>query len=236
MLVGEEGADHQPPDFDQREENMIPALFREMGGQRTDDLAVLVLSGKGVGGSTTHNTNLVKRLAPEIVAHWRDDLGLSTLDEATIGALFSEVEALLGVRAIEPERLSPHNAVMKRGVDALGWRGGMLSHNRDGRCIGSGFCELGCAYDGKLNARRVVLPAASSAGATIVAAHAGDMINEFSVLMKAGVGAKTIAGTIHPYPTQAEVNKRVVNLWRKAHFTPRTKALLMKLFSWMRRG
>jgi pyruvate/2-oxoglutarate dehydrogenase complex dihydrolipoamide dehydrogenase (E3) component len=73
-------------------------------------------------------------------------------------------------------------------------------------------------------------------GATIVAAHAGDMINEFSVLMKARAGVKTIANTIHPYPTQAEVNKRVVNLWRKAHFTPRTKALLTKLFAWMRRG
>jgi pyruvate/2-oxoglutarate dehydrogenase complex dihydrolipoamide dehydrogenase (E3) component len=72
-------------------------------------------------------------------------------------------------------------------------------------------------------------------GATIVAAHAGDMISEFSVLMKAGAGAKTIAGTIHPYPTQAEANKKVVNLWRKAHFTPRTKNLLMKLFAWMRR-
>jgi pyruvate/2-oxoglutarate dehydrogenase complex dihydrolipoamide dehydrogenase (E3) component len=72
-------------------------------------------------------------------------------------------------------------------------------------------------------------------GATIVAAHAGDMISEFSVLMKAGAGAKTLAGTIHPYPTQAEVNKKVVNLWRKAHFTPRTKNLLTKLFAWMRR-
>ncbi len=72
-------------------------------------------------------------------------------------------------------------------------------------------------------------------GATIVAAHAGDMVNEFSVVMKAGAGAKTIAGTIHPYPTQAEVSKKVVNLWRKAHFTPRTKALLMKLFAWLRR-
>jgi pyruvate/2-oxoglutarate dehydrogenase complex dihydrolipoamide dehydrogenase (E3) component len=72
-------------------------------------------------------------------------------------------------------------------------------------------------------------------GATIVAAHAGDMISELSVAMKAGAGAKTIAGTIHPYPTQAEVNKKVVNLWRKAHFTPRTKDLLMKLFAWMRR-
>ncbi len=73
-------------------------------------------------------------------------------------------------------------------------------------------------------------------GATIVAAHAGEMISEFSVLMKAGAGAKTIAGTIHPYPTQAEVNKKVVNLWRKAHFTQRTKSILVKLFAWMRRG
>jgi pyruvate/2-oxoglutarate dehydrogenase complex dihydrolipoamide dehydrogenase (E3) component len=72
-------------------------------------------------------------------------------------------------------------------------------------------------------------------GATIVASHAGDMINEFSVLMKAGAGAKTIAGTIHPYPTQAEVNKKVVNLWRKAHFSQGTKNFLMKLFAWMRR-
>ncbi|HSF68285.1 MAG TPA: mercuric reductase [Nitrospiraceae bacterium] len=73
-------------------------------------------------------------------------------------------------------------------------------------------------------------------GATIVATHAGDMIGEFSVAMKAGAGAKTIAGTIHPYPTQAEVNKKVVNLWRKAHFTERTMNLLIKLFAWMRRG
>lgn len=72
-------------------------------------------------------------------------------------------------------------------------------------------------------------------GATIVAARAGDMINEFSVLMKAGAGAKTIAGTIHPYPTQAEVNKKVVNLWRKAHFTEGQKNLLRKWFAWDRK-
>ncbi len=72
-------------------------------------------------------------------------------------------------------------------------------------------------------------------GATIVAAHAGDMISEFSVAMRAGGGAKMIAGTIHPYPTQAEVNKKVVNLRRKAHFSQGTKNLLSKLFEWMRR-
>ena len=72
-------------------------------------------------------------------------------------------------------------------------------------------------------------------GATIVAAHAGDLIGEFSVAMKAGGGANTIAATIHPYPTRGEVNKKVVNLWRKAHFTARSKMLLTRLFAWLRR-
>jgi pyruvate/2-oxoglutarate dehydrogenase complex dihydrolipoamide dehydrogenase (E3) component len=72
-------------------------------------------------------------------------------------------------------------------------------------------------------------------GATIVAAHAGDLISEFTVLMRAGAGAKVLAGTIHPYPTQAEVNKKVVNLWRKAHFTDSQKNVLKKWFAWARR-
>lgn len=72
-------------------------------------------------------------------------------------------------------------------------------------------------------------------GATIVAAHAGDLINEFSVVMKAGKGLGTICGTIHPYPTQGEVVKKVANAWRKTTFTQGKKAFLTKLFAWMRR-
>ncbi len=72
-------------------------------------------------------------------------------------------------------------------------------------------------------------------GATIVAAHAGDMLSEFTVLMKAGLGLSTITGTIHPYPTQAEVIKKVANAWRKTTFTEGKKRFLTGLFAWMRR-
>jgi pyruvate/2-oxoglutarate dehydrogenase complex dihydrolipoamide dehydrogenase (E3) component len=72
-------------------------------------------------------------------------------------------------------------------------------------------------------------------GATIVAAHAGDLISEITALMKVGGGAKDLAGTIHPYPTQAEVIKKAVNLWRKAHFTDGQKKILKKWFAWARR-
>jgi len=71
-------------------------------------------------------------------------------------------------------------------------------------------------------------------GATIVAAHAGDLVSEISVLMKSGAGAKTLASTIHPYPTQAEVTKKAVTLWRKAHFSEGQKKILGKWFAWTR--
>jgi len=167
VVLLEEGPHHRPRQFDQREEHMLPSLFRELGGQRTDDLSLLVLSGRGLGGSTVHNTNLCKRTAPEILAHWRE-LGVTDLDDATLDPLFAEVEELLGVVRIRDDQLSAHNALLKRGVEALGHAGGMLSHNRDDRCIGSGFCELGCAYDGKRNALRVLIPDAMRRGATVL--------------------------------------------------------------------
>ena len=71
-------------------------------------------------------------------------------------------------------------------------------------------------------------------GATIVAAHAGDMISEITLAMKGKLGLSTITGTIHPYPTQAEVIKKVANAWRKTTFTEGKKSFLKKLFAWMR--
>ncbi len=71
-------------------------------------------------------------------------------------------------------------------------------------------------------------------GATIVAGHAGDMISEFTQAMKAGLGLATIAGTIYPYPTQAEVVKKVANAWRKSTFTEWKKRFLTGFFAWTR--
>ncbi len=71
-------------------------------------------------------------------------------------------------------------------------------------------------------------------GATLVAAHAGDLISEFTLLMKAGLGLSTLTGTIHPYPTQAEAAKKVANAWRKTTFTQGKKNILGKWFAWRR--
>jgi pyruvate/2-oxoglutarate dehydrogenase complex dihydrolipoamide dehydrogenase (E3) component len=62
-------------------------------------------------------------------------------------------------------------------------------------------------------------------GATIVAAHAGEMISEITVAMTNGVGLGAFTNVIHPYPTQAEAIKAVAGLYTRTRLTPRVKRL-----------
>jgi pyruvate/2-oxoglutarate dehydrogenase complex dihydrolipoamide dehydrogenase (E3) component len=54
-------------------------------------------------------------------------------------------------------------------------------------------------------------------GVTIVGEHAGDLISEFVLAMRHGLGLNKILGTIHIYPTLAEANKYAAGNWKKAH-------------------
>lgn len=151
----------------QREEQMFPRLFWDGASRTTEDKAVKIHQGKGVGGSTLHNLNLCKRIPAAIFERWASERGLAHLPWSRWESLYSEVEALLGVSEVPREQWNRHNHLLEEGCQALGWRGGSLRHNRSG-CLGSGFCELGCAYDAKNNAARVLLPRVLAAGGEVL--------------------------------------------------------------------
>lgn len=71
-------------------------------------------------------------------------------------------------------------------------------------------------------------------GVTIVGEHAGDLIAEFVLAMKHGLGLNKILGTIHIYPTLAEANKYAAGEWRRAHVNPRLLALVERYHVWRR--
>jgi pyruvate/2-oxoglutarate dehydrogenase complex dihydrolipoamide dehydrogenase (E3) component len=71
-------------------------------------------------------------------------------------------------------------------------------------------------------------------GATIVARHAGEMINELSLAMTAGLGLSAIDKTIHPYPTQAEAIKKLADAYKRTRLTPFVKKALGKWLQWNR--
>ncbi len=71
-------------------------------------------------------------------------------------------------------------------------------------------------------------------GVTIVGEHGGDLMAEFVLAMKHGLGLNKILGTIHAYPTWAEANKYAAGEWKRAHAPQRVLASLEKYHSWRR--
>jgi len=71
-------------------------------------------------------------------------------------------------------------------------------------------------------------------GATIVARHAGEMINELSLAITGNLGMSAIGATIHPYPTQAEVVKRLADAYNRTRLTPFVKKMLGGWLKWQR--
>ena len=71
-------------------------------------------------------------------------------------------------------------------------------------------------------------------GATIAGEHAGELIAEFVMAMKHGIGLNKILGTIHIYPTLAEANKYVAGNWKRAHAPQKLLAWAEKFHAWRR--
>ena len=72
-------------------------------------------------------------------------------------------------------------------------------------------------------------------GATIVGAHAGELLAEYVLAMKHKLGLNKILGTIHSYPTMAEANKFAAGEWKKKHKPEALLALVKKYHAWRRR-
>jgi len=71
-------------------------------------------------------------------------------------------------------------------------------------------------------------------GVTIVGAHAGDLIAEYVLAMKQGIGLNKILSTIHIYPTMAEANKYVAGEWKRAHQPKRLLEWVGRYHAWRR--
>jgi pyruvate/2-oxoglutarate dehydrogenase complex dihydrolipoamide dehydrogenase (E3) component/uncharacterized membrane protein YdjX (TVP38/TMEM64 family) len=71
-------------------------------------------------------------------------------------------------------------------------------------------------------------------GVTIVGAHAGDLLAEWVLAMKHGLGLNKILGTIHTYPTMAEANKYAAGVWKRAHQPEKLLTWVRKYHDWKR--
>jgi pyruvate/2-oxoglutarate dehydrogenase complex dihydrolipoamide dehydrogenase (E3) component len=71
-------------------------------------------------------------------------------------------------------------------------------------------------------------------GVTIVGQHAADLLAEYVLAMKHGLGLNKILGTIHTYPTLSEANKYAAGEWKRAHAPQKLLAWVKKFHDWRR--
>jgi len=71
-------------------------------------------------------------------------------------------------------------------------------------------------------------------GVTIVGTHAADLLAEYVLAMKHGLGLNKILGTIHTYPTLAEANKYAAGEWKRAHAPQQLLAWVGRFHDWRR--
>jgi len=69
-------------------------------------------------------------------------------------------------------------------------------------------------------------------GATVVACHAGEMINGLSLAINSGIGLRELARVIHTYPTQAEAIKMAADAYCRTRLTPTLKSLSRRWLAW----
>ncbi len=168
VVMLEQGGYYTKDDFTQREDEMMPLLYEDMGQRMTVDQTIGIMQGRNVGGSTVHNLCYCFRTPEPILEKWRRENGVREMSYAQMVPSFERVERMLKVKPIEPHQVNTLNDKIRQGCEQLGYHGFLANHNRQD-CTGSGFCLLGCPFDAKQSMLITYVPAALAAGARLYA-------------------------------------------------------------------
>jgi choline dehydrogenase-like flavoprotein len=163
VLMLERGEHVDPSDFSEDEAEMFSELYADGALQLSRDFRFQVLQGMCVGGTTVVNNALCFDLPERVFRTWNDPNGLdASLDEARLRESFRTVRELIGVREQTDTRLQPGASKFVEGIERLGLdappnRFGIVEANI-ADCLGSGYCNIGCAFGKKLSMLDTVLP------------------------------------------------------------------------------
>jgi len=151
-----------------------------------------VAAGRGVGGGTLVNSALSFRTPRAVLEEWVTVLGDPRWGPDSVIPVIEEVERQVGV-CITPEDIAGgNNALIARGVAALGLQGGLAPRSTPG-CRGCGICNFGCPTNGKASTNFTFLPRVVDLGGMI---QAEARIDEVIVQDGRAVGVRGHA--VHP--------------------------------------
>ena len=188
VVILEAGEFVPSDEFTEADGAMTERLCAEGGLRATDDLAVSVVQGATVGGSTTVNWMIMLRTPDHVLDEWTRRFGLDGMRGPQIRAQFERIESEVHARLVPDDAHSPNNRCLLDGAAQLGWRASSAMINARG-CVRSGFCGHGCRYDAKQGTQQTYIPRALASGATL---YADTQAERIEVLLKGGASSHGI--------------------------------------------
>ncbi len=224
VVVLEEGGYFTRDDFKMQEAVAYPQLYQEKGQRATADLAIAILQGRAVGGSTVVNWATSFRTPDRVLDHWARAHGVEGLTPAVLAPHFAAVEERLSIREQPLSEVNANNRVLWDGAGKLGWSRNLVRRNVKG-CINLGYCGMGCPVDGKTTMPLTYLPDAVQAGARIYAGTRAARLEVSGRRVVAVHGQALDPATDRPTGRKVAVRPRAVILAGGAVNTP---ALLLR--------
>lgn len=164
VVVLEGGKHVDPRSFTEDERVQFSNLYADGAMQMSRDARFQVLQGKCVGGSTVVNNAVCLEIPPRTLERWNDADGLDAgLDEKRLMESFEWLRKWLPILNQDNGHLQAGGTKMAEGIEALrlDTPASVVDANiKD--CLGSGYCNMGCAYGKKLSALDNILPRAQA--------------------------------------------------------------------------
>ena len=164
VVVLEGGKHVDPRDFTEDERVQFSNLYADGAMQMSRDARFQVLQGKCVGGSTVVNNAVCLDIPPPTLKRWNDPDGLDAgIDEERLMKSFEWLREWLPVYSQKNGHLQAGGTKMAKGIKKLRLdTPASVVHANIKDCLGSGYCNMGCAYGKKLSALDNILPRAQA--------------------------------------------------------------------------
>ncbi len=167
VILVEEGGYFTTADFDMREAHTVPKLYQEAMQRTTADLAISVLQGRAVGGTTVVNWTTSFRTPPEVVDHWAKKHAVGGFTLADLGPHYEAVEARLSIKKVDETFMNRNNRRFYDGCKAKGFAVDTTRRNVH-QCLNTGYCGMGCPVNAKRSMLVTMIPDAIDAGARLL--------------------------------------------------------------------
>jgi choline dehydrogenase-like flavoprotein len=176
VIILEAGPYIRSAEFTHAEPDMIAAIYKDGGMQLSMDFNMAVLQGECVGGSTVHNNGICFDPPDKVINDWRA-MG-ANLDNQKLSESIQRIRKRLNVSTISESMIGPGSLKFAEGAKQLQQQnldGGRILDgphwfdlNLD-RCLGCGYCNIGCRYGKKLSMLDTFIPDAERNGAQVIA-------------------------------------------------------------------